>query len=84
MWKSSTGNRHSVRNPTFLWHYLARKHPEIALRKDKLNGRVVARGALNLIQCIAIKRLAIWILLLYNIEAAWHFLPLFSFTAITH
>lgn len=50
-------------------------HTKIALRKDTLNRRVVARGILKLIQHIAVKRLAIWILVCYNIEASWHFLP---------
>lgn len=56
---------------------------KIVLRKDTFNMRVVARGILKLIQRVAAERLAIWILVCYNIEALWHFLP-FIFISSYH
>lgn len=75
MEETSPDSRLCLKPHIFMALPCKKHHTEIALRKDKLNRRVVARGVLKLIQHIAVKRLAIWILFCYNIEASWHFLP---------
>lgn len=75
MKESSLDRRLCLKPHTFVALPCEKHHTETALRKDKLNRRVVAMGVLKLIHHIAVKRFAIWIPVCHNIEAPWHFLP---------
>lgn len=55
---------------------LQKKHlTETALRKDKLNRRVVAKGVFKLIQHVSVKRLSIWIYFATVLKLHGIFLP---------